>query len=110
MNDDAQKFVAARIRADRELGRSGDNSENSVIARGILNEELGTYGREFKNPYPYRLDEDTRDNLLAHARQDAAHVLLNSASLLKRVRRLQLLGYVLLAAITALFVLVLVRT
>jgi hypothetical protein len=37
----------------------------------------------------YSLDDHTRDVLIAHARQDAAHALLNTATLLEQSRALR---------------------
>jgi hypothetical protein len=59
---------------------------NRVTAKEILQEELGQ--RSVPQP-EYGLDQTTRDRLLAHARQDAAHALLNSITLMKEVRKLR---------------------
>jgi hypothetical protein len=68
----------------------GGNSSNFDHALGSLLIDLGTRpdptrsGRHF-----YNLDEKTRDILLAHARQDAAHAFFNTKSLLERVAELK---------------------
>jgi hypothetical protein len=71
-------------------------SHNAIIGESLLKQDLGVIG-EWQNTYD--LDEDIRDRLIAHARQDAAHAVLNTASLLdevvvlrKRVRSLIFIG------------------
>jgi hypothetical protein len=52
----------------------------------VLHEDLGWVG---ESHHTYELDEDTRDRLLAHGRQDAAHAVYNSSSLLDEVQLLR---------------------
>jgi hypothetical protein len=49
----------------------------------------------------YHLDEDRRDILLVHSRQDVAHALSNTISLLKAIHTLTLLTLVLVALLFA---------
>lgn len=74
----------------------GDSWDNHAIAHGTLQGDLGTNG---KPRDPYYLDDMTRDILIAHSRQDAAHALLNTMSLLKRVRQLTIAVYILVALV-----------
>jgi hypothetical protein len=58
------------------------------LQKNILHEELGWH----KTRWPlriYNLQDDTRDRLLAHARQDAAHALCNTVTLLDQVKILR---------------------
>jgi hypothetical protein len=81
---------------------------NLLIARTVLQEEMGRYG---EHPLEYSLQPKTTDTLLVHARQDAAHALLNTASLLEhgakistQLRLLNVLAFIsvcLLGAIVA---------
>lgn len=66
-----------------QFERTGER--NRSIAVNVLNEEIGTFG-----PYDKRYDFDqaTRDVLLAHGRQDAAHALVAVISLSQRVERI----------------------
>lgn len=57
---------------------------NAIIARSTLHGELGYL--DDGTPTIYNLDEATRDRLIAHARQDASHALLNTISLLKAMQ------------------------
>jgi hypothetical protein len=86
--------IRAQIAAQRDLGMKGDFWNNHAIARGVVNEDIDpdnyVHGM-------YHLNETMRDTLLAHTREDAAHALLNTTSLLKRVRLLTWLVYLLLA-------------
>jgi hypothetical protein len=59
----------------------------------VLREDLGEAGGHRR--HSYELDEFTRDILIVHARQDAAHALLNTGSLLIELR-LVLMGIVVL--------------
>jgi t-SNARE complex subunit (syntaxin) len=59
---------------------------NAVVAKNVLHEELGYIGERRE---PYNLDQDTRDILLTHARQDAAHALANSYSALRELRSMR---------------------
>ncbi|TIO14931.1 MAG: hypothetical protein E5X86_22715 [Mesorhizobium sp.] len=84
---------------ERVTGRLTPADKNRMVARNILHEELGM----FADPQGavYSLDEDTRDRLLAHARQDASHALCNTISLMssKSQSRLLLIAIGLLAYI-----------
>jgi hypothetical protein len=61
--------------------------ENGEVAKNVLHEELGYFsdGKEID----YNLDEATRDRLITHGRQDAAHALGNTISLLVAVSKLE---------------------
>jgi hypothetical protein len=74
--------------------RSNESARNFIIARNVLHEELGYYDERRS---PYRLDDDTRDILIVHGRQDSAHALLNTDTLLKRVKELSKLVNMLFA-------------
>jgi hypothetical protein len=54
----------------------------NVAARNILREDIGYFGTPDAN---YKLDEPTRDRLLAHARQDAALAALAVVELEKAI-------------------------
>jgi len=82
----------------RIAGLKGDTWDNHAIARDIVHNELGYTGN--RRP-PYNLDQDTRDILLVHARQDAAHALANTVSLLKVVRTLKLATFGIAALLLA---------
>ena len=42
----------------------------------------------------YELDEATRDRLIAHARQDAAHAVINASTLMDEVQGLKTMVYI----------------
>ena len=80
------------IRAIHEAtGTAGTIDErlqrNNEIARNVMREEIGEYG-PYAGSY-YDLDDATRAILLAHGRQDAAHTVVNSVELLKRLDRVE---------------------
>jgi hypothetical protein len=90
---DAEKDLAGILEVvDRYSGK--ESTKNGAVARSILQEEIGRFGKEHLPLY--ELDENTRDRLLAHGRQDVAYALCNTISLLKEVavlkNRVNLLG------------------
>ena len=94
------------IKAQHALGMKGDNWDNYAIARETLQGDLGYEGGSKAS---YNLDTDTRDILIAHARQDAAHALCNTTSLLGRVQVLTRLVYLLIVICLGLCVLLLYK-
>ncbi len=77
--------AAGTVAAYRQrYGRGDRHGENHVLAREILATEAGLHG-DVDRPFPFALDDRGRDILLAHARQDAAHAVLNTGSLLGEV-------------------------
>jgi hypothetical protein len=86
----AEQELAIALKVHRELwGRhkiNQESDENAIVARNVLHEELGYIGTQRE---PYHLNDDTRDILIAHARQDSAHALSNTISLLRIVARIE---------------------
>jgi len=81
--------LAAVLRGTRSLfvrGSNWDKQANHIIARNILDAELGRYADELP---VYHFDQETRDRLLVHARQDAAEALCNTTSLMNDVHQLK---------------------
>lgn len=83
--------VDAEIRAYREVtGKAADENEiNRIVALHVIAEDGG-------DEQPGYLSELSKETLLLHGRQDAAHALLNTVSILKRQRRLERLVWILL--------------
>jgi hypothetical protein len=67
-------------------GDNWDKRANHIIARNSLHTDLGRYSGHLQ---VYHLDEDTRDRLLAYARQDAAEALCHVSTLMDEVRALR---------------------
>jgi len=65
-----------------------DLSVAHMIARTILHEDLGHFCEEGDRPTLYTLDDDTKDRLLAHARQDSAHAVILATDAVKRASTL----------------------
>jgi hypothetical protein len=92
MNDklSAEAHLKAALLAFEALTPNTDqdyiSKRNAVVAKNVLHEELGYIGEPRE---PYHLDQDTRDILLKHARQDAAHALANSTSVLRELRTIR---------------------
>jgi hypothetical protein len=62
------------------MGLKGAHWDNYAIGRDVLHGELGWNDEPPRNEY--FLEKNTQDTLLAHSRQDAAHALCNTKSLL----------------------------
>jgi hypothetical protein len=80
-----------RIRIDAVLSMTPRDRrpsiENLLIARDVVQEELG---RDPEAPQPeYIIDREAADRLLFHTRQDVAHALLNTITLLDNLRKLE---------------------
>jgi hypothetical protein len=94
----AEEALAIGLNARRTIeGRLDQCDVNYEIARNVLHEELGYIGERRE---PYHFDEETRDILIAHSRQDAAHALRNSMTILQQQkvqRRLTVAALVLLS-------------
>jgi hypothetical protein len=75
--------LEAYVGNDRlELRRVADN----MLAQNILHQDLGMFPGDIHASYD--LSDEVRDRLIAHARQDAAHAVLNTTRLLSDVREL----------------------
>jgi hypothetical protein len=77
----AEESLRNTLRAMEKYG--GDESRrNGVVAKNVMFEDIGHFGEP---SIKYHLDETRRDILLAHSRQDSAHALINTTSLLEQV-------------------------
>lgn len=108
-NVSAEKSLSAALNAFDALtpksAKDRLSGRNAVVARNVLHEELGYIGERRD---PYHLDDDTRDILLAHARQDTAHALINSVSTLRELQSIQRrLGAITFLAATAVVLVIL---
>jgi len=88
--------------ARRLLGQTlkGDRSIQHATGQNILREELGEFG-DWKGTY-YDLDEQTKNLLLAHTRQDSAHALVvanDCYELLYKINRTQRVHFYLFCAV-----------
>ena len=87
--------IRDQVRINRSLGLKGDNWDNHAVALITTQHEASGAEDDF------RLPDTTRDTLLRNGRQDTAHALANTTSILDRVQELNRL-------VTALLVLVIV--
>jgi hypothetical protein len=81
----AEDDLRMRLRAIREIG-DDQGFADATIARNVLHEDLGYFDAPLQT---YNLDDATRDRLLVHARQDAAHAVITVGSLAKEMRKLR---------------------
>lgn len=82
----ADEHLKIQLAMSKDMGWKDANALNGVVARNVLHEDLGRYEGHL---HVYNLSDDARDRLLAHARQDAAHALCNTSSLLDQVKALR---------------------
>jgi hypothetical protein len=78
----ADDHLKMQLAMSKDMGWKDHNALNLVVARNVLQEDLGRFAGRL---HAYHLDDDTRDRLLAHTRQDAAHALCNTAVLLDQI-------------------------
>jgi hypothetical protein len=84
----AEEAYAAAVKAMQTVTHPSEvrrGFADEMLAENILHKELGY----FSDPLPkYALDQQTRDRLLVHARQDAAHALIIALRLSNEVKLL----------------------
>jgi hypothetical protein len=96
----AEADLATSLKSLRDMGLTSEHHANLAVAKNVTNEELGRYG---EHPLEYALKQKTKDTLLAHGRQDAAHALCNTKSILdqnaKISSRLNTLNWLMVVAV-----------
>ncbi|MBY5317914.1 hypothetical protein GR210_27055 [Rhizobium leguminosarum] len=106
MKPTAEQDLQTRLQAIRSLGGNDQAFVDATIARNILHEDLGQFEGSLTT---YNLDDATRDRLIAHARQDAAHAVMSASSLSKDVGGLKRSINLLIGLMAVLLVIELVR-
>lgn len=87
--ENGEEDLRRRLHTAREIhgpNEDWDRVANQIVAQNVLHSDLGYHSDYLPT---YALDNATRDRLLAHARQDAAHVVSNTISLMREVRWLK---------------------
>ena len=82
VGDRRDKKIRDEIAANHLYGMTSQDLDNAVIAKNVLREDIEE-GLRF-----YGLDKPQSDRLLAHARQDAAHAVINTSSILDVMTRI----------------------
>jgi hypothetical protein len=85
----AEEALAVALKAGRSISLPGSDwnkQANHLVARNVLHSELGMYA---DNQPIYNLDQETRDRLLVHARQDAAEAMCHARSLVDDIHQLK---------------------
>jgi hypothetical protein len=85
----SEQALVIALKTQRDLfiwGSNWNKQANHVVARNVLHAELGRYSDDLPI---YNLDQETRDRLLVHARQDAAEALYHASSLMDDVHQLK---------------------
>ncbi|KQP07496.1 hypothetical protein ASF28_10090 [Methylobacterium sp. Leaf99] len=89
--------IHEQIQANRALGMKGDNWDNWAVGLLTTQHEI----EDDDGQIGYVLTDATRDKILRNGRQDGAHALANTTSILNRVHQLTRLVYVLLVLVIA---------
>lgn len=84
-DQDATEALRMQLRAMKDLG-ADQRAIDAATARNVLHEDLGYFRSKSTE---YVLDEATRDKLLAHARQDAAHAVYAALTAAREVKKLR---------------------
>lgn len=87
----AEDDLRTQLRFIKDMGGSRAQID-AAIAKNILREDLGYYD---SRQTLYNLDEDTRDRLIAHARQDGAHAVISIASVQRELTAIKRLVVIL---------------
>ena len=91
LSNEAQAESNASLRASlaaaKDFGTTDAATKNFWISKNVLHEELGTFGETTEI---YDLNKNTADILIAHGRQDIAHALLNTGSILKELKKIKI--------------------
>ena len=74
----AKEALRDTLQGQRVVGLKGSNWDNHAVALITLDGDLGRLSD--RGGSQLNLDQSTRDTLLAHARQDAAHAVANTAA------------------------------
>jgi hypothetical protein len=104
-DQDATDALRMQLRAMKEIG-ANQEAFDAATARNVLHEDLGYYRSKSTE---YALDEATRDKLLAHARQDAAHAVYAASTAARQVEKMRRQVICLLLLILAAMVWLLLR-
>ena len=90
----AQSWKSTRF-AMKLVGRTSRADIDAEMSRNILQGDLGQFRDEGNESY--FLDDDAKDRLLAHARQDAAHSVLIALRVEKKLAQMRWLIFVAIA-------------
>ena len=97
----AEEAYKAAMDAHKLIGSRNTVSDNNVLANNILEGDLGYFSnRGLQN---YDLDKETRDRLIAHARQDAALAVINSSSILNELKKIRSAQTIILIMVASMF-------
>ena len=85
----ASDDLKTRLQVIRGVEGNNQAAIDATTARNILHEELGFFSDEQTT---YNMDEVTRNRLIAHTRQDAAHAVLSVGNVAREVDKLKRLA------------------
>jgi hypothetical protein len=81
------------LKVNRDLG-GGQDGADAARALNILHEELGFFESDL---HTYNFDDATRDRLIAHSRQDAAHAVISVGTVTRQLRQIRFLMFLVVA-------------
>ncbi len=88
MPDEHDQRLMERLRVSRSLHGNDPFIENQIIAHDVVTGEIRDHTADAQS-LAYHLDQPARDTLIAHGRQDAAHALCNTKSLMDDIGALR---------------------
>lgn len=91
---DVAKRIRNAISSNRAMGLKGTSWDNQAVAYVTAQDEA--LGLDSAAEY-YDLDEQTRQRILVNLRQDTAHALLNTSSLINELKYIKRLIWLLIA-------------
>lgn len=87
-----------RLEATKAVGGDAE-AMLAARARFILHDDLGQVAGS--HLHDYRLTDEVRDRLIAHARQDAAHAVIFAGQTYRTAKRVQWITLIILALVLA---------
>jgi hypothetical protein len=102
-----QGTLAELIKSQRAEGLKGESWDNYAVARYTTEKELIERAGSLVDKYD--MDDRMRDALLTNCRQDVAHAVANTTSILRSVRDLKFLAWANLALVVFALIAILIR-
>jgi hypothetical protein len=98
--EESEAALASALKTRKSMGITSEHQANYLVAKNVADEEMGRYG---EYPLEYSLQQKTKNTLLAHGRQDVAHALCNTKSIMDQNARiaaqLRLLNFLVLVTV-----------
>jgi t-SNARE complex subunit (syntaxin) len=101
----AQETLADLIKSQRAAGLKGENWDNYGVALYTIRQELSQRTGSLADQFD--VNDRVRDILLTNCRQDVAHALANTSSILRSIRTLKFIAWANLALVVIAIIMIL---